>query len=132
MSIRLPELAQKAESHRLKRINEQVKNILSEALIRGDLPSIVSFSFPPTLTHVSVSPDLQRAKVYFSIFQKDQTEETAQKLNAASKHLRHVLSKHMKTKYTPQLFFLSDEHIDVAYRVETLLNSVSKKTPSAS
>ena len=125
MSILLPELARKGESHRLKRVSEQVRDFLSEAIIRGDLPSFISFSLSPTINSVELSPDLRHAKVFFSTFDNN-SHDVGKKLNLASKHLRHVLGKKMTTKYTPKLVFYHDEQMAVTNRVEELLSKFSQ------
>ncbi len=82
-----------------------------------------------TVTEVRLSPDLQVARIYLSVFGGKRTP--AEVLDHIEQHeagrLRHHLSKAIRLRYAPQLKFYIDDSLDRALKIETLLDSVKPK-----
>lgn len=111
MSIRTERVAgeiQKALANPLRAISEEI----SAGLV--------------TVTEVRLSPDLQLARVYLSVFGGKRTP--AEVLDHIEQHesgrLRHHLSKAIRLRYSPQLKFYIDDSLDRAQRIEAILDSV--------
>lgn len=84
-----------------------------------------------TLTSVEISPDLQNAYVYFSIFGDDQEKRDAlQGLQNASGFFRHELAEALSLRVTPTLTFRVDESLEQGMKIEALLNSIMPATDS--
>ena len=114
MSIRTQRVAaeiQKALAGPLQRIAEEI----SVGLI--------------TVTEVRLSPDLQTARVYLSVFGGKPTSvdviEYIEKEHLG--RLRHMLGKTVRLRYVPQLKFYIDDSLDRAERINSILDSVKPK-----
>jgi ribosome-binding factor A len=82
-----------------------------------------------TVTEVRLSPDLQTARVYISVFGGKRTP--ADVLDHIEQHeagrLRHHISKAVRLRYAPALRFYIDDSLDRAQRIEAILDSVKPK-----
>lgn len=82
-----------------------------------------------TVTEVRLSPDLQTARVYISVFGGKRTP--ADVLDHIEQHeagrLRHQVSKAVRLRYAPTLRFYIDDSLDRAQRIEAILDSVKPK-----
>ena len=77
-----------------------------------------------TLTSVDVAPDLSRAKVFFTLLDREKQEQTTKALQRASGFLRSQLSHRMNMFSTPALRFLYDESVERGDRLSRLIDSV--------
>lgn len=79
-----------------------------------------------TVTEVRLSPDLQLARVFISVFGGKRSP--ADVLEHIEKHesgrIRHHIAKSVRLRYAPQLRFFIDDSLDRAQRIEALLDSV--------
>jgi len=77
-----------------------------------------------TITVVRVSPDLNHAKVYLSIFTTGDNEEFIAKIKSKSKYIRHLLGKRIKNqvKKIPELVFFTDDSLDHFDKIDKLLH----------
>ena len=113
-------------SHRLERINAQIKREIGE-LIQQHLrdPRLSEFV---AVTEVSTSPDLKTAKIFVSSIGGQQDEEkTLTALNSASGFLRTAIAKRIKMRYTPELRFVWDNSIEHGDRVLRLIDQVKQE-----
>jgi ribosome-binding factor A len=113
-------------SHRIERVNTQIKREISE-LIQQHLrdPRLDEFI---CVTEVSTSPDLKHAKVYISSMGGQQEEEKILGiLNTASGFLRTALAKRIKMRFTPELHFVWDNSIEHGDRILRLLDQVNEE-----
>ncbi|MBE7089602.1 MAG: 30S ribosome-binding factor RbfA [Clostridiales bacterium] len=78
---------------------------------------------------VDTSKDLKNAKVFVSIYatseEKKMTTFNAIKNNA--KRIRYELSREMKTRTVPELFFILDGSIEYGDKMEKLFLSIKKE-----
>ena len=79
-----------------------------------------------TVTRVSVSPDLQNAKIYLSIFNTDNKQEILLNMNENYPRLRHALSNKVgkQLRRMPELSFFLDESLDEFFRMDELLKKL--------
>ncbi len=94
------------------------KRILQTAdLIQRELAQIIrrEISDPRltqlTITGVDVAPDLGSARVYYTVYDKEQLPEVKKALTKALGYMRHQLSVVTALRHTPQLHFVYDESI---------------------
>jgi len=80
-----------------------------------------------TITSVDVSPDISHAKVFFTMLQKDNLEDTLHGLRRAAGFLRSQLAKRIKLYTTPELRFEYDESIERGDRLSRLIDSAIGK-----
>jgi ribosome-binding factor A len=106
--------------HRILRINESIKEILSSVITAEGLKDPrVGFV---TVTGVETSADLRHAKVYVSVLGKQtQRAHTMTALEASRGFLQTRLAAELHMRRTPQLQFFYDDTLDTAMRIEELM-----------
>lgn len=114
-------------NYRGGRINEEVKREIS-ILIRDEIkdPRMTAMV---SITSVKVSKDLRYAKVFVSIFGKNEEEknETFAALKSASGYVRREVGQRMNLRNTPQIIFELDDSISYSMRIEELIDKVKDK-----
>lgn len=80
-----------------------------------------------TITGVEISPDLLIAKIYFSIFDKKQSEYLFETLHTYKKEIRMLLANRIRkqVKSIPDLYFHKDDALEEADKIEKLLKSLN-------
>jgi ribosome-binding factor A len=114
-------------SHRIQRLNEQLRRELTE-ILRAELrdPRVSSV----TVTRVQTTSDLQQARVFITSLGGDAERETTMEgLDAARPFLRSALARRMQLRRTPELVFEWDVGLDHARRIEELLAQVRPPEP---
>ncbi|MFA5801908.1 MAG: 30S ribosome-binding factor RbfA [Thermoleophilia bacterium] len=107
---------------RIRRVNEAVREVLSEALARGLKDPRVGFV---TVTSVDTSPDLKSAKVYVSVLgEEPEREVTLEGLECSRGYLQSLIARQLSLKRTPQLIFIYDESIEHGMKIEKLLKDM--------
>jgi ribosome-binding factor A len=108
-------------SQRMRRVNEALKEILSSTIGRGLKDPRVGFV---TVTGVETTSDLSRAKVYVSVFgRQEEKEATLAGLRSAEHFLQSVINRELHVKRVPALEFVYDSSIDHGMRIQALLRS---------
>jgi ribosome-binding factor A len=109
-------------SQRQLRVAEQMRHLLAEHLLRGDLhdPRLAGRSL--TVSEVRVSRDLKNATVFTAELGGRLTPEAAAALQHAAARLGGWLARQMHLKYAPKLHFVADETFAQAARIEQLLH----------
>jgi ribosome-binding factor A len=105
-------------SDRMRRVNEAVREVLSDAIKLLKDPR-VGFV---TITDVRTSPDLRHAKVFVSVLGSE-SERAATMEGLASAHgvLQSAVSRELRMKRTPTLAFVYDDTAERADRLERML-----------
>ena len=108
-------------SQRQLRVGEQMRHLLAEHLIRGELrdPRLVGRHL--TVAEVRVSRDLKSATVFSTELGGELTHEVAEALQQAASYLGGWLARQMHLKYAPRLRFVPDETFAHAARIGQLL-----------
>jgi ribosome-binding factor A len=115
---------------RPERVAEEFREVLAEEIPRLKDPR-VGFV---TVTRVDVSPDLRRATVFYTVLGREPDHRrTKAGLESARSHLRTVVGREVRLKFTPQLEFEEDVGLEQVERVTQLLREIeaSGETPSA-
>lgn len=114
-------------NYRGGRINEEVRREIS-VIIRDEIkdPRMTAMV---SITAVKVTKDLRYAKVFVSIFGKNEEEknETFAALKSASGYIRKEVSKRMNLRNTPQILFELDDSISYSMKIEELIEKVKEK-----
>ena len=114
------------QSHRPDRVGEQIREVLSEILTRGEVhdPGIGFI----TLTRVQVSPDLQIARVFYtSLGDPKARKETARALDRATPFLRRQIAGRLRLRRAPELEFQFDDTIEHQDRIEQILRDLHEE-----
>jgi len=78
-----------------------------------------------TLTRVQVSPDIQLARVFYTVLGDDKARAgSAKALHRASPFLRRQIGARLRLKRVPELTFQYDEAVAGQDRIERLLNEI--------
>jgi ribosome-binding factor A len=117
---------EQAPSQRQLRVAEQMRHLLAEYLLRGDLhdPRLAGRSL--TVAEVRVSRDLKTAVVYATELGGELGAETMAALQHASSRLAGWLTRQMHLKYAPKLRFVPDETFAHAARIGALLHGAHR------
>ena len=105
------------------RVGEEIRHALADILLRGECHSPNLMSASITISEVRVAPDLKNATAYVMPLGGQGKEEMLESLKMASPELRHLVSKRVKLRYTPKLFFQLDSTYDEAQRINDLLQN---------
>lgn len=108
-------------SVRLLRVGEQVRHILSEVLMHGDVHDAVLAAHSVSVTEVRMSPDLRHATVFVKPLLGADESEVLAALKRNVKYLRGEVARRVNLKFSAQLKFLPDESFDEASRIDSVL-----------
>lgn len=110
-------------SQRQLRVGELVRRALSDTLLRGDIHDPEFPNVPITVGEVRMSPDLRVATVFVSPLGGGDAAVIKQALQRNRKELRHILTKSVQLKYSPDLKFIEDTSFDQMDATRALLQS---------
>jgi len=110
-------------SQRQLRVGELVRRAVSDALLRGDLHDPDFPNVPITVGEVRMSPDLRTATVFVTPLGGGDAEAITKALQRNRKELRHLVTKAVQLKYSPELKFLPDTSFDQMDATRALLQS---------
>ena len=107
-------------SERLRRVNEAVRQVLSDAITQDLKDPRIGFV---TVTAVDTSPDLRHARVYVSVLGPEADRDaTLQGLRSAHGFLQRRVAGELRLKHTPTLDFVYDPSVERGMRISELLD----------
>src|SRR2546423_5418917 len=107
---------------RMRRVNESVRQVLSEALPELKDPRIGFV----TVTGVETSRDLRQARVFISVLGSERKrEQTLAGLEAAHGVLQARLGRELRMKRTPTLAFEYDPSVERGVRMTHLIDELA-------
>ena len=116
------------ESIRQKQVAETVKRHFSyvlqqEANYMTSEPALI------TVTNVKMSPDLGIAKIYLSIYNTENKQETLLELQDNIARLRQALGARLKNhmRRIPELDLFIDDTLDEMYRLNALFDKLEEE-----
>jgi ribosome-binding factor A len=115
-----------AQGHRPDRVGEQIRDVISEILTRGEVhdPGIGFI----TLTRVQVTSDLQIARVFYtSLGDPKARKETARALDRATPFFRRQVAGRLRLRRAPEFEFRFDESIENQDRIEQILRDLHEE-----
>ena len=111
-----------ALSHRVERIQEQVREEVSQMLateVRDPGVGLV------TVTRAKVTADLSLARVYWTIMgDAAERQKTAKALERAAPFIRHLLSERLTLRRSPEVKFIFDESVAAQDRIERIIQEI--------
>ena len=90
-----------------------------------------------SVTRVDVTRDLRHAKVYISIYNRDEAavKETFNAIKAAGGFIRRETGSRIMIRYTPELHFVLDDSIaygvEMIHRIDSLVGAEQKAREEA-
>lgn len=86
---------------------------------QGEYPGVII-----SVTEVRVTPDLDEARIFVSIFPQNLRPKVLAKITANIKQIRFELAAKMRyqLRRIPNLLFMPDESLDYAERIDQLLS----------
>jgi ribosome-binding factor A len=106
----------------MRRVNEAVREVLSEALLELKDPRIGFV----TVTGVETSADLRHARVFVSVLGSERARErTLDGLAAAHGVLQSQVAHELRLKRTPQLTFEYDPSVERGVRMSQLIDELA-------
>jgi ribosome-binding factor A len=113
-------------TNRMRRVNEQLKEVLSDALPSLKDPRIGFV----TITGVETTRDLEQAKVYVSVLGDERKlRQTLEGLEAARGVLQARINQQLKLRRTPQLSFEYDPSVERGVRMTQLIDELAPDEP---
>jgi ribosome-binding factor A len=107
---------------RIRRVNESVREVLSEALGQLKDPRIGFV----TVTSVRTTPDLRQATVYVSVLGNERKrEQSLVGLRAAHGVLQARIARELRLKRTPLLAFEYDPSVERGVRLTKLIDELA-------
>ena len=107
-------------SDRMRRVDEAVRQVLSDAITRDLSDPRVGFV---TVTAVQTSADLRHARVYVSVLGADADREASlEGLRSAHGLLQRTVAAELRLKHTPTLTFAYDDSIDRGMRISEIID----------
>ena len=111
-------------SERMRRVNESLRQVLSEALLGLKDPRIGFV----TVTGVNTSPDLRHAVVFVSVLGGEKKRRNSlAALEAAHGVLQAQVSRELRLKRTPLLAFEYDQSVEHGVRMSKLIDELAPK-----
>ena len=109
-------------SARMRRVDEAVREVLSDAVLQDLKDPRIGFV---TVTDVKTSADLRHARVFFSVLGTDEEREaTMAGLQSAHGILQSRVGRELRMKRTPTLDFVYDDTAERADRMERMLAEI--------
>jgi ribosome-binding factor A len=111
-----------SQGSRPDRVADQIRGELASLLARDVHDPGIGFV---TITRVQVSPDIQLARVFYTVLGDDKSRATsARALERATPFLRRQIGSRLRLKRVPELKFQYDEAVAGQDRIERLLHEI--------
>ena len=110
-------------SVRLLRVGEQVRHVLSDILVRGDVHDETLASHLVSITEVRMSPDLRYAIVFVKPLLGQDEEEVLKALRTNTAFFQKEVARRVVTKYAAKIKFLADDSFDEGGKIDALLRA---------
>jgi ribosome-binding factor A len=119
-----------SQGSRPDRVADQIRGELAMLLAREVHDPGIGFI---TLTRVQVSPDLQLARVHYTVLGDQKAQAgSARALERAAPFLRRQIGARLRLKRSPELRFLYDDSVAGQDRIEQILNELHAADASGS
>ena len=112
-------------THRIDKVEKLLKEELSNIFLFKLRDSSIGFI---TITNVKSSPDLKKAKVYLSVFDKDKREIVLNKVKKDLKSIRSELASRISLKFCPELDFYIDDTQDYVEKINGLIKKIHSQS----
>ncbi len=113
----------KTASQRQLRVGEVLRHELAQLFLREDIREPALKGVIITVSEVSVSPDLRKARAYIMPLGGENQQPVVEALTHAHKFIRGELSRKISLKYSPEIEFVIDTSFDYSQRIDEVLNA---------
>ncbi len=104
---------------RARKLAERIKVLVAEALERAVKDPDLGFV---TITDVRVTPDLQHAKIFFTVFGSDEDKKRSGAIIEKNRGIiRREVGRGLSIRLTPTIEFVTDEVPEVAAHLNDVL-----------
>src|SRR5882724_9774961 len=111
-----------SQGSRPERVADQIRSELALLLTREVHDPGIGFV---TLTRVQVTPDLQQARVFYTVLGDEAARKKSTRvIERQASFLRRQIGSRLRLKRVPELKFIYDESIAGVDRIEQLLNEI--------
>ena len=111
-----------SQGSRPERVADQIRKELSVLIAREVRDPGIAFL---TITRVKVTPDLQQARIFYTIIGDEKArKETAKALGRAQPFLRRQVGQRLGLRAVPELQFMYDESIEQQDRIERIIQDI--------
>lgn len=110
-------------SVRLLRVGEQVRHVLADILLRGDVHDDVLTSHSVSVTEVRMSPDLRHATVFIKPLLGRDEADVLKALRTNTAYLQREVARRIQLKFAARLKFLADRSFDEGSHIDALLRN---------
>lgn len=107
--------------YRSEKIEKMIKQEISLIFLHKLNDSSLGFV---TITNVKITPDLRLAKIYISVFEKENRELIMTKVEQVSHIIRSELASRINLRFVPELKFYIDDTLDYVERIEELIKKI--------
>ena len=114
------------KSHRQLKVGEELRHLISNALLRESFYDEYIENNNITITEVNVSPDLKNAKVYVMPLGGTNKLDVLNSLNNAMGRIKKIISSNISLRQTPKLIFKIDETFEYAKKINDILDKIKK------
>ena len=114
------------KSQRQLRVGEELRHLISNALLRETFYDQIIENNTITITGVNVSPDLKNAKVYIMPLGGENKLEVLDSLNKSNGRIKKLISSNINLRQIPKLQFKIDETFEYAKNIENILQKIKK------
>ena len=114
------------KSQRQLRVGEELRHLISNALLRESFYDQIIENNTITITEVNVSPDLKNAKVYIMPLGGENKLEVLDSLNKSNGRIKKLISSNINLRQIPKLQFKIDETFEYAKKIEDILQNIKK------
>ena len=114
------------KSQRQLRVGEELRHLISNALLRESFYDQIIENNTITITEVNVSPDLKNAKVYIMPLGGENKLEVLNSLNKSNGRIKKLISSNINLRQIPKLKFKIDETFEYAKNIENILQKIKK------
>ena len=114
------------KSQRQLRVGEELRHLISKALLRESFYDQIIEDNSITITEVNVSPDLKNAKVYIMPLGGENKFEVLDSLNKSNGRIKKLISSNINLRQVPKLQFKIDETFEYAKNIENILQKIKK------
>ena len=103
-----------SKSQRQLKVGEELRHLISNALIRENFYDEYIKNNNITITEVNMSPDLKNAKIYIMPLGGKNKIDVLNSLNKVTGRLKKIISTNISLRQTPKLLFQIDETFEYA------------------
>lgn len=106
---------------------EQVNTLIRKEVGRIFLREFGEPGVLTTITRVETSSNLIEAKVFISVFPKEQSAKTLKILNKNIYEIQQQLNQRLRMRPIPRIIFVEEERTEEAGKIEEILSQLKRE-----